>query len=127
MAKYHSPRFLKITEAALAQVHEVSIDDLKRRLDLQDATLRIIDIREDHEWVKGRLPQAIHLGRGILERDIEQLIPDVNQELILYCGGGFRSALAAESLQKMGYTKVYSLADGYRGWTEKGYPTETTP
>lgn len=125
MAKQHSPRFLKISEEARNNVREVDNAEVKRRLDQKDTRLLVLDVREDHEWDKGHVPGATHLGRGILERDIEKLAPDVNQELVLYCGGGFRSALAAESLQRMGYRNVYSMAGGYSGWTEKGYATET--
>lgn len=127
MAKQHSPRFLKISEAALSQTHEVDNAAVKRRLEQKDPSFKVIDVREDHEWLKGHVPGAVHLGRGILERDIEKLIPDVGQELVLYCGGGFRSALAAESLKRMGYTSVHSMAGGWSGWTEKGFATETTP
>ncbi len=125
MAKQHSPRFLKISEEARAKVHEVSNVDVKRRLDAKDAKLQVIDVREDHEWNAGHVPGAVHLGRGILERDVEKLVPDVDREIVLYCGGGFRSALAAESLQRMGYRNVHSMAGGYSGWLEKGYATET--
>lgn len=84
----------------------------------------LLDVREDHEWQAGHLPGAEHLGKGIIERDIEERFPDVDAELILYCGGGFRSALAAETLQKMGYTNVISMDGGFRGWKEAGYPIE---
>lgn len=127
MAKQHSPRFLKISEEARAKVHEVSNVDVKRRLDAQDSGLKLLDVREDHEWNAGHVPGAVHLGRGILERDVEKLFPDADQELVLYCGGGFRSALAAESLQRMGYRNVHSMAGGFTGWTEKGFPTEKKP
>ncbi len=124
MAKQHSPRFLKVSQEARGNVHEVDNADVMRRLGKKDATFQVIDVREDHEWDKGHVPGAIHLGRGILERDIENLVPDAASELVLYCGGGFRSALAAESLQRMGYTNVHSMAGGYSGWTEKGFATE---
>jgi rhodanese-related sulfurtransferase len=87
-------------------------------------TLNLIDIREDNEWERGHLPHATHLGKGIIERDIETTIPDHNAEIVLYCGGGFRSALAADVLQKMGYTNVISMDGGYRGWVEAGHPVE---
>ena len=125
MAKQHSPRFLKISEEARAKVHEVDNAAVKKRLDAKDPKLKVIDVREDHEWQKGHVPGAVHLGRGILERDIEKLVPNVDDELVLYCGGGFRSALAAESLQRMGYKNVHSMAGGWTGWTERGFPTET--
>jgi rhodanese-related sulfurtransferase len=118
----HSPRFLKLCEDARARVTEVSIDDVQAKLARKDAFV-LVDVREDREWDAGRIPSAIHLGRGVLERDLEKAIPDPNAEIVLYCGGGFRSALAAESLQKMGYTRVASMAGGWRAWTGKGLPT----
>ena len=120
----HGPGFLKLCEDALARVREVSIDAVAGRLG--DAGLVLVDVREDHEWVKGHVMGAIHLGRGILERDVEARFPDKGQELILYCGGGFRSALSADNLQKMGYTNVWSMAGGWRGWTGNGLPTSTS-
>ncbi|HWA99378.1 MAG TPA: rhodanese-like domain-containing protein [Pirellulales bacterium] len=122
MAK-HSPRFLKLSEDARSGVREISIDQVHKRLADAQPPL-IVDVREDHEWSQGHLPQAVHLGRGILERDIEQRVPDVHAELILYCGGGYRSALAAESLQKMGYDNVWSMAGGWRGWRDANLPIE---
>ncbi|MGH7481729.1 MAG: rhodanese-like domain-containing protein [Longimicrobiales bacterium] len=98
-------------------------ETLQRRLDGGDAP-ELIDVREDHEWAQGRIPGATHLGKGILERDIEARFPDLDEELVLYCGGGFRSALAADALRAMGYTRVSSLAGGFRGWTESGRPAE---
>lgn len=127
MAKQHSPRFLKISEEARAKVHEVAAADVKRRLDQKDRSFRVLDVREDHEWQKGHVPGATHLGRGILERDIEKLVPDTGTELVLYCGGGFRSALAADSLQRMGYTNVHSMIGGWSGWLEAGYQVDTEP
>jgi rhodanese-related sulfurtransferase len=123
MAK-HSPRFLKLSEDARAQVREMTIDELRARQKAGDAPL-VLDVREDNEWAKGHVEGAEHLGRGVLERDIEQKVPDTGTEMVLYCGGGYRSALAAESLQKMGYTNVWSLAGGWRGWTEAGHPTQS--
>ena len=117
----HSPGFLKIVEDAKAHVRETSIEETKRRL---DGGARVIDVREDREWDAGHIRGAEHLGKGVIERDIEKLVPDKNAELILYCGGGFRSALAADSLQKMGYKNVLSMAGGWRGWLEKGGPVE---
>jgi len=101
------------------RVREVSIEDTRRRLKAGEKFL-LLDVREDSEWAKGRLPKAEHLGRGVLERDIERRIPDKGKEIVLYCGGGFRSALAAESLQRMGYRNVFSMAGGFRGWVEAG-------
>jgi rhodanese-related sulfurtransferase len=112
----HSPAFLKLVEEVMPRVREVSVEEVRRRL----GQFLLLDVREDHEWEKGRLPQARHLGKGIIERDIEALVPDKGREIVLYCGGGFRSALAADSLQKMGYREVKSMAGGFRGWTEAG-------
>lgn len=117
----HEPGFIALCEAARAQVKEVDVHDVKQLLDENRLPL-LIDVREDHEWAKGHVPQAEHMGRGIIERDIETRVPDKNTPMILYCGGGFRSALAAESLQKMGYQKVISMNGGWRGWNEAGYP-----
>jgi rhodanese-related sulfurtransferase len=115
----HSPRFLQLVQDTKARVRELSIDDVAAKLARGD-DFELIDVREDGEWSAGHIPGARHLGRGVLERDIEKAIPDVNRELVLYCGGGFRSALAAESLQKMGYTRVLSMDGGWRGWRERG-------
>src|SRR5215218_9745143 len=122
MAK-HSPRFLKIVEETRPRIREVSIQDLKARLD-RGGPFHLVDVREDHEWANGHLPGAIHLAKGIIERDIEQKIPDTGAEILLYCGGGFRSALAADNLQRMGYTNVTSVDGGYRGWQDAGLPVE---
>jgi rhodanese-related sulfurtransferase len=124
MAKKHNTGFERLCEAARARVREVTIADVKRRLDAGER-FHLVDVREDHEWTKGRLPKAVHLGRGILERDVETLIPDAKADIVLYCGGGYRSALAAESLAKMGYANVTSMAGGFRGWTEAGHATTT--
>lgn len=121
MAK-HSPRFLKISEQAREQVRETTIDEVQARLDSGES-FRLIDVREESEWAAGRLPQAEHLGRGILERDIEERVPDTATPMVLYCGGGYRSALAAQSLQQMGYTNVLSLAGGIRAWRDAGLKT----
>ncbi len=120
MAK-HSPRFLKLVEDTRAQINELSIADLKRKLDAGE-NFHLVDVREESEWAKGHLPKATHLGKGIIERDIETKIPDTNAEIVLYCGGGFRSALAAENLQRMGYTNVLSMDGGFRAWKEAGLP-----
>ena len=121
MAKHHSPRFLKIVDDAKSRVRELTVDDVKKRLDRGDKLL-LIDVREESEWAKGHLPGAIHLGKGIIERDVEERVPDTTAELVLYCGGGYRSALAADNLQKMGYANVWSMDGGYRGWKEQGHP-----
>jgi rhodanese-related sulfurtransferase len=116
----HSPGFLKMVDDAKTRIKEVDIHKVKEWLD-SDKKFCLIDVREESEWAAGRLPCSIHIGKGIIERDIELTIPDKNTTLVLYCGGGYRSALAAESLQKMGYTDVASMAGGWRGWTEAGY------
>jgi rhodanese-related sulfurtransferase len=121
MAK-HSPRFLKIVEETKARVKETTVDEVKRRMDRGDTAFKLVDVREESEWAAGHIPGATHLGKGIIERDVEQKIPDVDEEIILYCGGGFRSALAADNLQRMGYRNVVSMDGGWRGWTEAGYP-----
>ena len=121
MAHQHSARFLRIVEDAKKRVCETSIDDVKARLDRGDRFL-LIDVREESEYAKDQLPNAIHLGRGIIERDIEERVPELNAPLVLYCGGGYRSALAADNLQKMGYTNVLSMDGGIRGWREKHFP-----
>jgi len=121
MAHQHSARFLQIVEDAKTRVREVSIDDIKARLDRGDKFV-LVDVREESEYAKDHLPGAIHLGKGIIERDIEKRVPETNTPLVLYCGGGYRSALAADNLQKMGYTNVLSMDGGIRGWREKHFP-----
>lgn len=121
MAHQHPPRFLRIVEDAKKRVQETTVDEVKAKLDRGEKFL-LIDVREDNEYAKDHLPGAIHLGRGIIERDIEERVPDLNAPITLYCGGGFRSALAADNLQKMGYTQVISMDGGIRGWREKGFP-----
>ena len=123
MAK-HSPRFLKLCEETKARVKETTVEEVKQRLDRGERDFVLVDVREESEWNAGHIPGAVHLGKGVIERDIEQKVPDPNQELVLYCGGGFRSALAAENLGRMGYTNVISMDGGWRGWTEKKYPVE---
>ena len=117
----HAPAFLKIVTDAKSRVKETSVDEIKRRLDTDDK-FTLIDVREESEFAKDHLPGAIHMGKGIIERDIEDRVPDPRTELVLYCGGGFRSALAADNLQKMGYTNVFSMDGGIREWREKNYP-----
>ncbi|WP_392566162.1 rhodanese-like domain-containing protein [Utexia brackfieldae] len=117
----HNPGFENLCSTARQQVTETTVDAVKSHMDNDELPL-LIDVREDSEWFTDHLPQAIHLGRGIIERDIETQVPNKNTKMILYCGGGFRSVLAAESLQKMGYTNVISMDGGYRLWKEKGYP-----
>ena len=119
----HSSQFLKLVQDAKKNVKETNVADVKRRSDAGEKFL-LVDVREDNEWAKGHLPGAVHLGKGIIERDIEQKVPDTSAKVILYCGGGFRSALAAENLQKMGYTNVESMDGGWKGWRDAGLPTE---
>jgi rhodanese-related sulfurtransferase len=121
MAQQHPPRFLKIVDDAKTRVRETTVDETKSRMD-RGSKFILVDVREESEFAKDHLPGAIHLGKGIIERDIEARVPDLNAEIVLYCGGGFRSALAADNLQKMGYKKVISMDGGIRGWREKGYP-----
>lgn len=121
MAHQHPPRFLKIVDDARSRIRETNVDAVKSRLD-RGEKLMLVDVREESEFAKDHLPGAIHLGKGVIERDIEARVPDLNAEMILYCGGGFRSALAADNLQKMGYTKAISMDGGIRGWREKSYP-----
>ena len=123
MPMQHSPRFLAIVDDAKTRVREISPVDLKRKIQRSE-TFHLVDVRESEEFARGHLPGARHLCKGILERDIEKAVPDADAEIVLYCGGGFRSALAADNVQKMGYSRVLWLADGWRGWTENGYPTE---
>jgi len=121
MAHQHPPRFLKIVDDAKARIRQTNVDAVKARMDRGEKFL-LVDVREESEFAKDHLPGAIHLGKGIIERDIEARVPDVDKEMILYCGGGFRSALAADNLQKMGYTNVTSMDGGIRDWREKHYP-----
>ena len=121
MAPQHSPRFLEIVENARQRIHETNVDEVKAKLDRGEKFL-LVDVREESEYAKDHLPGATHLGKGIIERDIEERVPDPKTPIVLYCGGGYRSALAADNLQKMGYTNVLSMDGGIRGWREKGYP-----
>jgi rhodanese-related sulfurtransferase len=118
----HSVQFLKLVQEARKNVKETNVPDVKRRMDAGEKMI-VVDVREDNEWTGGHLPGAVHMGRGVIERDIEQSIPDTKTKLVLYCGGGFRSVLVAESLQKMGYGNVESMDGGWRGWNEAGLPT----
>ena len=123
MEKQHSPAFLALVRDAKQRVRETTIPELKKRLDAKEE-FHLIDVREDHEWAAGHIPRATHLSRGIIERDIESQIPDREAEILLYCGGGYRSALVADNLQKMGYKHVVSVDGGWRGWTGAGFPVE---
>ncbi len=120
---HHSPRFVQIADDAKSRVQQSNVPAVKAMLDT-DRRFYLVDVREDNEWNAGHLPRAIHLGKGIIERDIETAIPDLNAEIVLYCGGGYRSALAADHLQQMGYTNVWSMDGGVRGWREAGYPMD---
>jgi rhodanese-related sulfurtransferase len=117
----HAPGFLRLVNDAKSRVKETSVDEIKHRLDRGDSFM-LVDVREDREFVKDHLPGAVHLGKGIIERDIESRVPDPGTKLVLYCGGGFRSALAADNLQKMGYRNVISMDGGIREWRDKNYP-----
>ncbi|MBI2796779.1 MAG: sulfurtransferase [Gemmatimonadetes bacterium] len=119
----HSPGFLAIVERSKARVPEVTIAQVQARL-AAGAGIRLVDVREDCEWEAGRIAGAEHLGKGVIERDIEGAIPDKDAEIVLYCGGGYRSLLAGDALQQMGYTNVASMAGGWRGWLEVGGRTE---
>jgi len=121
MPHQHAPRFLQIVEDAKQRVHETSVDEVKAKIDRGEKFL-LVDVREESEFAKDHLPGAMHLGKGIIERDVEERVPDLSAPLVLYCGGGFRSALAADNLQKMGYSNVLSMDGGIRGWREKGFP-----
>ena len=117
----HSPGFLKIVTDAKTRVREISIDQAQAWL-LQNPKVVLLDVREDSEWSAGHAAEARHLGKGVLERDLEKMIPDVNTEIIMYCGGGFRSALAGDAAQKMGYRSVHSLTGGYKAMVNAGWP-----
>ncbi|MAT16103.1 MAG: sulfurtransferase [Planctomyces sp.] len=123
MAKDHAPRFLAIVDTARKHVTECTVDDVKQRLDSGDQ-FHLVDVREESEYAADHLPGAIHLSKGIIERDIEKKIPDTASPIVLYCGGGYRSALAAHNLQQMGYRNVISMDGGYSGWKGAGYPLE---
>lgn len=117
----HARQFLALVNAAREGVHEVDIHTVKQWLD-EGRPFRLVDVREESEWREGHLPSALHLSKGILERDAEAKLPDFGQEIVLYCGGGFRSVLAAENLQKMGYSRVHSMDGGWRAWNAAYYP-----
>ncbi|KTD51170.1 rhodanese-like domain-containing protein [Legionella quateirensis] len=121
--KNHSPGFLSLVDDAKKRIKEISPHNLKRMIDNKEQ-ITVIDIREDHELSDGYIPTSIHLSKGIIERDIEQLIPDLHRPILVYCSGGFRCALVADALQKMGYTHIYSLNGGLRSWMDAGYPIQ---
>jgi rhodanese-related sulfurtransferase len=118
----HSPGFLRIVDEVRPRIRECTVADVKRRQDAGEV-FHLVDVREADEWSRGHLPGARHLSKGIIERDIEATIPDLHADIVLYCGGGYRSALAADNLQRMGYTNVTSMDGGWRAWTESGHPT----
>ena len=117
----HAPQFLKLVQDAKKRVKETNVEEVKSKLDRGEKFL-LVDVREESEFAKDHLPGAVHLGKGVIERDIESRVPDLNTQMVLYCGGGFRSAMAADNLQKMGYTNVFSMDGGVRGWREKNFP-----
>ena len=123
MAKQHAPGFLKIVADAKTRVRECTVDDVKARLAAGE-TFVFVDVREDGEFTAGHAAGAVHIGKGVIERDIEAKVPDPATPIVLYCGGGFRSALAADTLQKMGYTNVVSMDGGWSAWVKAGMPTE---
>ncbi|MGH9707104.1 MAG: rhodanese-like domain-containing protein [Candidatus Acidiferrales bacterium] len=118
---HHAEGFLNLVKDAKKRVKEEDFRETKKKLDAGEKII-LVDTREDAEWARGHIPGAIHLGKGVIERDIEKTIPDKEATVVLYCGGGFRSALAADNLQKMGYRNVISMDGGWRGWTEEGFP-----
>ena len=119
----HSQAFLDLVNDAKSRIRQTNPEEVKARLEKGEKLL-IVDTREDNEWEKGRIAGSVHLGKGIIERDVDSAVPDKNTEIILYCGGGFRSVLSADNLQKMGYKNVVSMDGGWRRWKELGYPTE---
>jgi rhodanese-related sulfurtransferase len=121
----HSAGFVRLVDDARTRVKETDVHAVKARLEAEE-NFTLVDVREESEWARGHLPGAVHLSKGIIERDIEERFPDKNAALVLYCGGGYRSALSADNLQKMGYTNVSSMDGGWRGWNEAGYPTENS-
>lgn len=125
MAKAHAPGFLKIVHDAKTRVRECTVDDVVARRKTGDPFV-LVDVREESEYAAGHLPGAVHIGKGVIERDIERLVPDPATPLVLYCGGGFRSALAVDAIQKMGYTNAISMDGGWTAWTQKGHPVERT-
>ena len=119
----HSPEFLKLVNDAKSRIRQTTPEEVKARLDKGERLL-LVDTREDNEWEKGHIAGALHMGKGIIERDVEAAIPNRDREIILYCGGGFRSALAADNLRIMGYKNAVSMGGGWRTWKELGYPVE---
>jgi rhodanese-related sulfurtransferase len=122
--KAHNPGFLKLIDDAKSRITQITIDDLRRMVFFREQFV-LVDVREESEWARGHASGAIHLGKGIIERDVETVVPEKNARIVLYCGGGYRSALAADALQKMGYTDVLSLDGGWRAYLDSGLPVET--
>jgi rhodanese-related sulfurtransferase len=120
----HSEGFLRLVKDAKSRIREVTVEEARERMTAAGGAVRLIDVREDNEWTAAHAAGAEHLGKGVIERDIEALVPDKSAQLILYCGGGYRSALATDALQNMGYTNVYSMAGGWKAWRASGAPTE---
>ena len=118
----HPEGFLRLVKEAKTRIKEEDFREIKKKMDAGEE-MTIVDTREDNEWARGHIPNALHLGKGVIERDIEKAIPDKETTIVLYCGGGFRSALAADNLQRMGYRNVISMDGGWRGWTEASFPT----
>src|SRR5436305_12428950 len=121
MAPQHPPRFLQLVNDAKKRVKETNVDEVRAKIGRGEKFV-LVDVREESEWAKDHLPGAIHLGKGVIERDVEESVPDLNASVVLYCGGGYRSALAADNLQQMGYRNVFSMDGGIREWREKGFP-----
>lgn len=121
MGKHHSERFVTLVDDAKTRIEEITPDEVKEKME-SDEDFELVDVREQDEWEQSHIAGASYLGKGVIERDVEEEYPDTDEELVLYCGGGYRSALAADNLQKMGYHNVKSLAGGFRSWTEAGYP-----
>lgn len=122
MAGYHSPGFVRLVDDARARIRETDVPAVRARMERGEQFL-LVDVREESEYAAGHVPGAVHLSKGTIERDIEERVPDVDTEIVLYCGGGYRSALVADNLQKMGYRNVLSMDGGWRGWTAAGGPT----
>jgi rhodanese-related sulfurtransferase len=123
MAHAHSPGFLALINEVRRTIREMSVDEYRRRLATGERFI-LVDVREDHEWAAGHLPGAVHIGKGIIEREIERAVPDKGAPIVFQCGGGFRSVLVCENLKRMGYTNTWALDGGYREWLEKGLPIE---
>ncbi|MCS6977722.1 MAG: rhodanese-like domain-containing protein [Gemmatales bacterium] len=121
---HHSPRFLQLVAEARERIRELSIAEVHAKMQRGERFV-LVDVREESEFAQGHLPGAIHLSKGIIERDIEKRFPELDTEIVLYCGGGYRSALAADNLQKMGYSNVWSMDGGFRGWRDAGLPVES--